>query len=288
MLLSDQEVRIRWLERNLDHIARQTSNLLDEIGQTNQIIQLSQNSPTVGGMSTATGTITGTIGGCAGQTITGATVNALASGVVVATTTSGAGGTFSFTAPTSTDHVQIIDSPRFATHLTTCTVTSGMTTALGGISLSPASGYVCTTITGCAFPLATTLHLTDPNATITLTYDPTFGWWWGCYTRVGVSGEILPSCSASPVTTTVVYVLSANGLGLSAWFPTCQFPGPTHKPTQAATCPANGNPPFSTSSGLIAATSQSFVCPPTFSHTSTMNLVGGGTTLVSGSVTITE
>jgi len=176
---------------------------------------------------------------------------------------------------TSVDFVVTATSNRYSPYEHTYNISCG-SNSLGTISLTAATGYVCTTL--CPLPLASTLQLSDPViGTTTLTYSS--GLWSGsvvysypgCIYTNGTGNHII--CPPAPVT--VHYGFNSFS-SLSVSF----------KQVSATACP--------TDSGLgianVFPAGTSHTCPTSFVAVFTLSVTGAQTAWplwCLGSVTLT-
>lgn len=146
-----------------------------------------------------------TIRGCGNKPLPSSvtcTLNLIQGGSTIYTgTTTGSAYTFPSVAAGSYT-LQITEtSGRFATYSQPVTIACPNTGTTA--TLSPASGYICTTV--CALPLPSTLHATvaysgsdgilGGSASVSFSYSSTDGGWVGSTTK---TVDILPSCSFHP------------------------------------------------------------------------------------------
>lgn len=164
--------------------------------------------------TTTCATLTVTVYGCNGGLLQGASVT-VTDGTTTYTGTTGAGGTYTTPALYSATWSWTASySPRFNTSASrNVVVTCPTSNKSDSVTLSAATGYVCTTnFTGCTLPIATTLYLTDSATgnTVTLTYDSGNNRWSGSDTWTGYPGCGGGTCPARNVY--LVYYVPGFGI----------------------------------------------------------------------------
>lgn len=253
-LIGPAEPRLLHVERGIEALDRQLRALRRRSIALGQGIW-AQWGDVAAASSTATpttysGTVNGCTGGLSGITVT---ITNHATGAPLGTVTSGAGGAFSGTLTiTGTVSVDFTGAgTHFVTTTTNVSMTAGTSTTGIAVSLTAATGFICTF--GCNTPVSKTLTVTDSAySSYTATYTGRFSgadtWQTSGVTVNFAGGGGCSAVSGVPVT----YTLTNGG----SWASKAQYVDISI----FNTCPATSG-----SSGTSTHTLSSSACPPSFS-----------------------
>lgn len=165
-------------------------------------------------------TATFTVHGCNSLAYQGVTVSVYTSsgGTLLASGTTDATGsvTLSWSGAAGNDWVTVTgQSARFAAYGATTSITNGGSTT---ITLTPAAGYYCFPGSGCLLPLAATIHATDTllgNATLTYQTSGTYAGQWIADTSYTYPGLTNPNGIAQCFSGTVHIHWTLGNVGWS-------------------------------------------------------------------------